>query len=55
MKTLRKLNERMYVYDYDTYSDRPNIFYIYGDNYSVAIEAGASKRHCYDFYKALKK
>lgn len=53
MKTLRKLNERLYVYDYDTYTDRLNIYYILGDNYSVAVEAGASKRHCDEFYEAL--
>ena len=52
---LRKINEHLYYLKNEAYYDRPNLFYIKGDNYSVAIDAGNSKKHVDKFYKELKK
>ena len=55
MKDLRKLNNVMYVYDFDTYADRPNLYYIKGKDYSIAVDAGNSRTHCKEFYDAITR
>lgn len=52
---LMKLSERIYMLPFVQKTDRPNLFYIKGDNYSVAIDAGNSKTHVEEFYGELKK
>ena len=52
---LIKLSDRIYMLPYVQKTDRPNLFYIKGDNYSVAIDAGNSKAHVEEFYSELKK
>lgn len=53
--SLIKLSDRIYMLPYVQKTDRPNLFYIKGDNYSVAIDAGNSKTHVEQFYNELKK
>ena len=54
MSELIKLSERLYYLPFEVETDRPNLFYINGDDYSVAVDAGNSKRHVEKFYKVLK-
>ena len=50
---LHKINERFYYYPYTELTDRPNLYYLKGDDYSIAIDAGNSCRHIQEFYNAL--
>lgn len=52
---LIKLSERIYMLPFVRETDRPNLFYIKGDNYSVAVDAGNSAAHVQEFYGQLKK
>lgn len=51
---LEKITDRVYCLPYESVSDRPNLYYIKGDSYSVAIDAGNSKAHVEKFYGELK-
>ena len=53
MNKLVKLSERLYYLPYQEAGDRPNLYYVKGDDYSVAIDAGNSGRHVEKFYDAL--
>lgn len=55
MQNFKQLSEHLYVLEYGVETDRPNLFYIKGKNYSVAVDAGNSKRHIELFYDALRK
>lgn len=55
MQKLQKLNNRLYYLPYEEATDRPILSYIKGDKYSIAIDAGNSKRHVELFYDELKK
>ncbi|MBR4461701.1 MAG: MBL fold metallo-hydrolase [Erysipelotrichaceae bacterium] len=50
---LIKFSDRFYVYPYEERTDRPNLYYILGDDYSVAVDAGNSWKHVSAFYDAL--
>ena len=50
---MKCLDNRLYVLEYEEYSDRPNLYYINGDDYSVAIDAGNSSKHNKKFYDEL--
>lgn len=50
---LNKLSERLYCLPFEERSDRPNLYYIKGDDYSVAVDAGNSKKHVEKFYEAI--
>ncbi len=52
---LYKLKDNIYYSEYEEERDRPSIGYIHGDNISVAIDAGHSKKHLEEFYDALKR
>ncbi len=52
---LERLSERIWVFPYEEKRDRPNLSYIKGDNWSLAVDAGHSVDHVKDFYKALKE
>ncbi|MGN0387683.1 MAG: MBL fold metallo-hydrolase [Suilimivivens sp.] len=52
---LIKLSERIYMLPFVRETDRPNLFYIKGDNYSVAVDAGNSAAHVQEFYVQLAK
>lgn len=51
---LERLSERVWYYPYEQERDRPNLGYIKGDNWSLAIDAGHSAAHTEEFYKALQ-
>lgn len=52
---LDRLTERIWVYPFEEERDRPNLSYIRGDNWSLAVDAGHSKEHTREFYRALEK
>ncbi len=52
---LNRLTERVWVYPYEEERDRPNLSYIRGDNWSLAVDAGHSAEHTREFYSALEK
>ena len=54
MDALIKISERLYCLPYEKATDRPNLYYIKGDDYSVAVDAGNSQRHVEKFYNAIK-
>ena len=50
-----KLTDRVYYLPHEEETDRPVLGYVKGDNFSVAIDAGNSKRHVEKFYSELEK
>ena len=52
---LEKLTERVWVYPYEEERDRPNLSYIKGDRWSLAVDAGHSDDHVREFYRALEE
>ena len=50
---LERLSDRIWVYPYEEKRDRPNLSYIKGDHWSLAVDAGHSVDHVRDFYDAL--
>ncbi len=52
---LNRLTERVWVYPYEERRDRPNLSYIRGDNWSLAVDAGHSEEHTREFYNALEE
>ena len=52
---LIQLSERIYLFPFQRETDQPNLFYIRGDAFSAAIDAGQSERHVNAFYQALRK
>ena len=51
---LNGLTERIWVYHFEKERDRPNLSYIRGDRWSMAVDAGHSENHTRDFYQALE-
>ncbi len=54
MKLLR-LTERIWVFPFEKERDRPNLGYIRGDKWSLAVDAGHSDAHVEEFYHALER
>ena len=52
---LNRLTERIWVYPYEQERDRPNLSYIRGDHWSLAVDAGHSDDHTRAFYAALEE
>ncbi len=52
---LNRLTERIWYAPFEKERDRPNLGYIRGDNWSLAIDAGHSEEHTMAFYAALHK
>ena len=52
--TLNRLTERIWVFPYEEDRDRPNLGYIRGDRWSLAVDAGHSAAHTAEFYRALE-
>ena len=50
-----RLTERVWVYPYEEERDRPNLSYIKGDRWSLAVDAGHSDNHVREFYRALEE
>jgi len=49
-----KLTERIYYMPHDEETDRPIIGYVKGDNYSLMIDSGNSKKHADLFIEEIK-
>ena len=52
---LNKLTERIWVYPFEEERDRPNLSYIRGDRWSLAVDAGHSADHTRAFYRELEE
>ncbi len=52
---LQRLTERIWFYPYEEARDRPNLGYIRGDKWSLAVDAGHSDAHVEEFYQALER
>nr|WP_302600093.1 MBL fold metallo-hydrolase [uncultured Cellulosilyticum sp.] len=52
---LQQLTNRIYYMAGDAETDRPYLYYVYGDKYSLAVDAGSSKAHVEAFYKAIEE
>lgn len=52
---LNKINERIYISDFEEERDRPSLGLIIGDKLTLGIDAGHSKEHVDEFYNLLKE
>ena len=52
---LSRLTERIWYYPFEKERDRPNLGYIRGDRWSLAVDAGHSQAHTAEFYRALEE
>ena len=52
---LKKLSEHIWYTPFESERDRPNLGYVKGDNWSLAIDAGHSEAHVKEFYALLEK
>ena len=52
---LNRLTERIWILPFEKERDRPNLCYIRGDKWSLAVDAGHSDAHTGAFYGAIKK
>ena len=55
MTKLERLTDRIWYMPFESDRDRPNLGYIKGDNWSLAIDAGHSEAHTREFYELLGK
>ena len=55
MMELKKLSEHIWYMPYEEERDRPNLGYVKGKNWSLAIDAGHSASHTKEFYFLLGK
>ena len=52
---LDKISEHVWVYPFEERRDRPNLSYIQGKKWNLAVDAGHSDEHLKEFYDALKE
>ena len=52
---LKRLSEHIWYMPHEEERDRPNLGYVKGDNFSLAIDAGHSDVHTKEFYSLLEK
>ena len=52
---LKKLSEHIWYMPFEQERDRPNLGYVKGDSWSLAIDAGHSEVHMKEFYDLLQK
>ena len=52
---LKRLTEHIWVMPFEEERDRPNLGYVQGKNWSLAIDAGHSAAHVREFYRLLEK
>ncbi len=55
MTELKRLTEHIWYMPYEEERDRPNLGYVKGENWSLAIDAGHSAAHVRAFYELLEK
>ena len=53
--TLERLSENIWFLPFEKRGDRPNLYYIKGEDFSISVDAGNSQRHVQKFYDALKE
>ena len=51
---LKNLTKNIYFLPHEPEVDRPMLAYVKGDKFSLAVDAGYSKKHVQDFYRALR-
>ena len=52
---LKRLTEHIWYMPFEEERDRPNLGYVKGDHWSLAIDAGHSAAHVGEFYRLLEK
>ena len=52
---LKRLTEHIWYMPFEEERDRPNLGYVKGENFSLAIDAGHSEEHTHEFYALLEK
>ena len=52
---LQRLTRRIWYYPFEEERDRPNLGYIRGNDWSLAVDAGHSAEHVGEFYGALER
>ena len=52
---LKRLTEHIWIMPFEEERDRPNLGYVKGEHWSLAIDAGHSAAHVREFYKLLEK
>ena len=52
---LKRLTEHIWVMPFEKERDRPNLGYVKGEHWSLAVDAGHSAAHVRAFYKLLEK
>ena len=52
---LTRLTDRIWIFPYEEERDRPNLGYIRGGRWSLAVDAGHSDEHTLAFYAALEE
>ena len=50
---LKNLTKNIYFLPHEPEVDRPMLAYVKGDKFSLAVDAGYSKKHVQDFYLSL--
>ena len=55
MMELKRLTEHIWYMPFEAERDRPNLGYVKGDHWSLAIDAGHSAAHVREFYRLLEK
>ena len=52
---LKRLTEHIWYMPFESERDRPNLCYVKGNNWSLAIDAGHSAAHTREFYELLER
>lgn len=52
---LKRLSEHTWYLPFEEKRDRPNLCYIHGGKWNLAVDAGHSEDHTKEFYKALEE
>ena len=52
---LKRLTEHIWYMPFESERDRPNLCYVKGNNWNLAIDAGHSAAHTREFYELLEK
>ena len=52
---LIRISEKVWIAPFEEERDRPNLGYVRGERWSLAVDAGHSDAHVGDFYAALEK
>ena len=55
MMDLKRLTEHIWYMPFEEERDRPNLGYVKGDHWSLAIDAGHSAAHVKEFYTLLER